>query len=90
MSNQQTYSFDEMAVLDSAVSALREVNLAVFTPKSLLEELTTWGPRLYPNGDAAFESGLAKLRNEDHSKLADWLAHKADWLCIAKDRFQFT
>jgi len=90
MSAQQTYSFDEMAAIEAAVSALREVNLAVFTPDSLLQELATWGPRLYPGGDAAFDAALAKLRQESPAKLSAWLAHEADWVCIALDKFRFT
>jgi hypothetical protein len=77
---KQTYTFAEMRALDSMVGALREVELAVFTPASLLSALTAYAPHQKPGHRADFDAGLAKLRKEPAHLLQAWLAGKADWL----------
>jgi hypothetical protein len=81
-----TYTLDEWADLSTMIEGLREDELAVFTPASLLSELEE--NRDVCGGNVIdYDSGRAKLRDEPPELLAAFCAGKADWVEVAKETF---
>jgi hypothetical protein len=85
---EQFYTCEEMAVIAGLVNALQEQGCALFTGASLPDYLNSWQRRMPEAQRAPFATGLVKLRQEPHDKLAAWLAGKATWLNIGDERFR--
>jgi hypothetical protein len=79
VANGIVYTRDEMANVRAAVNALQEVLRVVFTPALLLEGLGEMRAILDPGKLPAYDSGLAKLRQEPEEILWAWLSGRADW-----------
>jgi hypothetical protein len=68
-----------MKELDCMFEALKEANMATYTPDSLVEGLASWSPLVKPDKLPAFYSGLAKLRRQSREMRLAWITGKATW-----------
>jgi hypothetical protein len=61
----------------------------ISTPTTVADILEAAAPRIVqPDRMDAFDSGLAKLREEPWEKPAAWLTGPATWICRSEDEFE--